>query len=543
MPSASPFQALRLILHGPAKIANPNIVLLDYRDPATFSTLWLHCLESGEVEIDELKIDLTESTKQFLLIGNDPPDGIFDTKIPDLAGINFRSHFTATSWLAAWKVKSGGKKMGSAEEGNAQRGNEARHPRIAVLDPRPAGAAAGVAQTLQAILGGRDSQGHPLVPGAAVLNAPSLDTICQWLAESNSTKISSSVPPLRCSESILQVLKSTIWNELVSNREQHHALSNVLGAFLLSIQVGKGEKHIGEPWAQDYMLALVQALGVEASLVQVKLNGNTGAQQWITPEHQREVEGIVLIDDMAALWAYFLRGAAGFVGRASFDQSTDRTLHESLEVFGRDGFAKDISALPDRLKTFFTSKKPHLSASDILGTNSKLKENFVLFLDLRLFPSDSQGRPGEAEVTFFKQLRTFGKTLLESRRKLSWAGAAERERLRRELDQWADEPAAGCSLGMAPRETLLPRLIALLDPTLPIVVFSSTHRTELIEPFRGYGNIITDFHKPVVTGLIGDWPQMVREMHVVFLAAMERAAAILRVRRLLRPFQKPALLN
>ncbi|MCB1092388.1 MAG: hypothetical protein KDL87_12705, partial [Verrucomicrobiae bacterium] len=180
-----------------------------------------------------------------------------------------------------------------------------------------------------------------------------------------------------------------------------------------------------------------------------------------------------------------------------------------------------------------------LTAETLAGAPAKLGEDFVLFLDLRLFRTSGTDQPSKAERAFYEGLAEFGLRLLDSKRSLPWIDDEGRESLWRELQQVLMPTRPG----LAPPETLLPRLLSLLDPSLPIVVFSSTHRTEFIEPFRSYGNLVTDFHKPVLTGLAGDWDEAVREMHSAFVDAMDRAAAILRVRRLLRPFQKPALAN
>jgi hypothetical protein len=529
MPATSPAQALGLILHGPLKRANASIVLLNYRDPATFSALWLQGLESGKWmrRIDgteqEEPIDLTDSTKQFLIIGNDPPDGIFDTKLPALAGINFRSHFTATSWLAAWRVRYPDSKTS-----------------IAVVDPRESLHAQGAGRSLQAILGAKDAKGNSLIPGATVLNSPSLTEICEWLGAAKDPK--RTLPPETPSH-LRELLKSTIWNDLTSDREQHHALSNVLGSFLLRAQVGRGSAHAGEPWVQDYLLALVRACGVEAGVEQIKVKHHVGVQRWVTPEQQKSIEAAVLIDDMAGLWDYFLRGALGFAGSDTLE-GTGRSYRESFEVLAKDDFAKGIRELPGRLTSFFESRKACLGADVLLGTETRIAGDFVLFLDLRLFASSMSGKAGEEERAFQSEIAEFGRKLLGSRRNMPWVDQEGRNSLILELDRLVAPPEARIHsepLNLPPTETILPRLIGLLDPTLPIVIFSSTHRTEFIEPFRNYGNIITNFHKPVLTGLAGDWSAMVREMHAEFLTAIDRAAAVLRVRRLLRPIQKPAV--
>ena len=372
----APAKALDGILHGPSPAKNSDVILLDYRHQQTFADLWLEGLKSANPTISGQPLDWSDATKQILLIGNDPPDGVFDTKLAGLVGINFRSHFTATSWLAAWKVKF----SPSDKEKNEKKAVEA-NTRIAVIDPRPDGMAQGAVRALQTILGARDVSGHSLVPGATVLNAPGLANICEWLHDSkrDTRTVAKDTPDLR------DLLKSTIWNQLTSDREQHHALSNVLGAFLLSIQVGRGEMHPGAPWTQDYLLALVQALGIDATLDQVRIKSHGGLQRWITPEQQKTIEGVVLIDDMADLWGYFLRGATGFAGEGVFERNPARTYRECLEVFGKDGFIKEMAALPGRLGAFFESRRSHLLAGDILGAESKLRENLLDCTPLALY--------------------------------------------------------------------------------------------------------------------------------------------------------------
>ena len=44
--------------------------------------------------------------------------------------------------------------------------------------------------------------------------------------------------------------------------------------------------------------------------------------------------------------------------------------------------------------------------------------------------------------------------------------------------------------------TLLPRLVAHVDPTLPIVLFSSTGRRDIVGKLKGYESIFTQFSKP-----------------------------------------------
>ena len=50
------------------------------------------------------------------------------------------------------------------------------------------------------------------------------------------------------------------------------------------------------------------------------------------------------------------------------------------------------------------------------------------------------------------------------------------------------------------RHLLLPLLLSHVDPSFPIVLFSSTHQRSLLKPLAARPNIITDFAKPIVSG-------------------------------------------
>lgn len=200
-------RAVDFILHGSPSITNASIRILDYRDKAVFRGLWLNGLDSTTPVIAGETFDWNQADQQVLIVGNEPPDGIFDSNQPSLKGINFRDHFTATSWLAAWKVKF---TPSAAERRNGQTEPMAK---IAVLDAQESGLGGGAARALQTILGARDSSGQTtLIPRTAVLNSPSLGTICQWLkpAKADSCTTAPHLPEL---------LKASIWNELTSDRD------------------------------------------------------------------------------------------------------------------------------------------------------------------------------------------------------------------------------------------------------------------------------------------------------------------------------------
>ncbi len=131
----------------------------------------------------------------------------------------------------------------------------------------------------------------------------------------------------------------------------------------------------------------------------------------------------------------------------------------------------------------------------------------VLLLDLRLH----QGKSLAAEAGYFQLLLQKAEEFCiddpdqEVAVSLPWPGFT-----RAELDlmaDWVSEALAGKPT--ARREnpcyhralTLLPRLISLMDCSLPIVLFSSTGRREILEFLKPYGNIITTFEKPRLTAI------------------------------------------
>ena len=483
---------------------SPCLRILDYQDEAVFFDLWLRGLESECAAMGDIAANLGHPKRQLLIIGNDPPDGVFRDQLPMLRGINFQSHLTATSWLAAWKVKF--------TPSGEQRENGKTEPlaRIAVLDPRETSLAGGAAGALQTIFSAQDSDSRPLVPRATVMNAPSVDAICRWLRESKAdTRPTGS--------HVRDLIKSTIWNELTSARERHHALSNGLGALLLSARFETRRDTPIKPCIQDYLVALIQACGIGAEAGPLLGVEQPRSIAWVIPDLRAETRA-VLVDDMAELWQDFLVGALGF-NDGELGGRRHRPVHQNFVPTSSAEFRRMMLSLPDRLTKLLAEGRRWLTVSDLIPGKHPFESDFVLFLDLRLFPNDRRSAD-----SFHEQLVKVGKQVLAERsRPLPWLDGRRFVELEQELD--------GEAIAAHPRETLLPRILGLLDPTLPIVIFSSTHRTELIEPFREYGNIITTFRKPMLSGLTRSWDEMVSELRADFVSSMEQAARILGVRR------------
>lgn len=138
----------------------------------------------------------------------------------------------------------------------------------------------------------------------------------------------------------------------------------------------------------------------------------------------------------------------------------------------------------------------------------------VLLLDLRLFSGNPTG-----ELAFYKD---FLLPLVESFAKkedLAWSAFAShrkdpskacatlengteqmRDIAQEEFQKAYDAVKNGTLKLESPQHhevlTWLPRVLALADMSLPIVLFSSTGRRQLVGPLKHYGNVITSFEKP-----------------------------------------------
>ncbi len=125
----------------------------------------------------------------------------------------------------------------------------------------------------------------------------------------------------------------------------------------------------------------------------------------------------------------------------------------------------------------------------------------VLFLDLRLFSTADAGEaervsaePLESRMKHWDRLLSIANTMgiCDSDTALSRVLRAVKIRKSRpESDENLETLA------------LLPLILAEVDPSLPIVLFSSTHQSSLMGLFDGYPNVITTFRKPIITGYDG----------------------------------------
>jgi hypothetical protein len=150
----------------------------------------------------------------------------------------------------------------------------------------------------------------------------------------------------------------------------------------------------------------------------------------------------------------------------------------------------------------------------------QLEEFDVLFLDLRLHGIDSTREQADAATDWCQSLVRFYDRHIDDMRNRDSGLPREKERALATAAEAARhylaDPEADDSRVL--HVAFLPLLISACDPTMPIVLFSSTQSRALIDLFRPFPNIITSFSKPAITGYS-------REDHLAIRLAGDRLRA------------------
>ena len=299
----------------------------------------------------------------------------------------------------------------------------------------------------------------------------------------------------------VRALVEALRGELLRPSESRHSIANILGPRLL---LGSAA-----PPGQDVVESALQTL-----LGSIGLLPEAGRVPTDQPD-PRDPRGafsartsLTLIDDLCSHgWATFLEDAA----------PDNRTIRSRSDVTAPT-FGMDENSRLEELLEEGPGSVTNLRA--LRGAD----ERQVLCLDLRLFSGTSE----KDEARFYKRLFLLARRRYEKRRwskadvALSWPGIPREELLAIASylrGPTRDHPGYFASL------CLLPQLLALWNPSLPIILFSSTSRRSIVERLLPYGNIILDFEKPqYFTGEVED---VVRSTRAKLRQAMSRAEAIL----------------
>lgn len=275
-------------------------------------------------------------------------------------------------------------------------------------------------------------------------------------------RVQESIP---CDQEKLQAAEVAL-EHIMTAPGNRHAVSNVVGPVLLGFQPEEPDME----WIVSHLRYVHAAIGLAPAAGRNVMTLPDGARQALAALGSTE---FVLIDDQHRNgWGQIVKNAFGEV------KNLEVSLHDSPEFL----LAKlEETVNGERL------------LRDGLTVGEKNCSNEVMLLDLRLFDGSSL----HEEVKFFSRVIALA-ARLGQRRGLAWRGFTEGELSR--VQNWV----AAVVTGVADRSdpvylealALFPRVLSLIAPSLPIVIFSSTGKKEITEKVKGYGNIITDFEKP-----------------------------------------------
>ncbi len=314
----------------------------------------------------------------------------------------------------------------------------------------------------------------------------------------------------------------------------HHAIANLVGPLLL----------LGESLIENENVKALKALVKTLKLIP---EGKEEPFPWINwddpawSEKLKRVSGVdklnlILIDDQYDQgWGQVLCRAVGAKYEKMDKSDTLLSIGNNSEKNIYVKAAASSEFLRRRLGDLLSERKGN--GKDHLDERFKFKidegENNaseILLLDLRLFSGKSS-----VEVDFIKRLCDIAVNFVDNNdsqeshwrgvqevKNLPWKGfsSAEIERVRK----WCvseERNKDGEDSEYIEALTFLPRIIALTDLSLPIVLFSSTGRRAITDNLKDYGNIITDFDKPKLTVDVPD--DIAKQTKSKFQNAIEKA--------------------
>jgi hypothetical protein len=306
----------------------------------------------------------------------------------------------------------------------------------------------------------------------------------------------------------------------------NHALSNLLGVGVLTGDLGKSPTRKALMKLMQTLDLLPKAEGRQRARTCPKAISDAGTLLHTgLPKVARTTLRFLLVDDDQERhnWAAFVAKGLGL--RKS-------TLDEG-------GWTGQIGKM-----------QCHLAATDsatelLVKIRASRKENTglrfdgehsidMLFLDLRLFERNSLSVECKFFIGVIQELRTANNS--SDVNPGDWPKVEEPELQR--LEDWCNLAIEGIKVATRNDEqyidslTLLPRLVAILNIDLPIILFSSTQRRRVTELLRPYGNITTTFSKPTLQ--LGNSEQLVEETLANFERATLTAIELVRGKRLRR---------
>lgn len=306
----------------------------------------------------------------------------------------------------------------------------------------------------------------------------------------------------------LDIIKN-IWAAFLTRPSKpgdHHALANIIGPQMLLED--KADLHVMA------LRSLMKEIGLlpKEEKAESLLNSN---RPWINWQESRWNEklnnilrpetklNLVLVDDMFNIgWGKMLCWAVGanyeYANTASSDKTKPiqigSTNDKKIVVYAASSAQFLIDKLKDFKKAGTMDQRFKFSLIDEEVAKNSLE---ILFLDLRLF---TEKDIGVKEGEFYKELLSIAEEFEQSKdSNLPWDGFKKEDEINK-VKTWLDSEDKKREVDEhITALTFLPRILALTDLSLPIILFSSTGRRDIVKKLENYGNIITDFDKPKFT--------------------------------------------
>ncbi|RJP49275.1 MAG: hypothetical protein C4586_07655 [Anaerolineaceae bacterium] len=269
----------------------------------------------------------------------------------------------------------------------------------------------------------------------------------------------------------------------------HHAIQNIVGPLVLL-----GDDYLATKGPSARAL---KALFSTVGLIEFQNSGEKAPSQhedWPIQNWGEEPIRLLLVDDQwRDGWADWVSTAIPSAKRQSVRVQTTDGPNIILEGVRR---SLETSTTTRDARFRLTFDAPRKDGS--VGNPPPNQVQTILLLDLRLF---AQGAKMEEEVRFYQDalLPLCERYVENGAGHFAWPGFTSEEL--NQVRQWCADPqrkrnSADHLLAL----TFLPRLVALVDMALPIIIFSSTGQRCISEWLKPYGNIITTFEKPRFMG-------------------------------------------
>jgi hypothetical protein len=470
-------------------------LVASYKDNKDFAYLWsdefLKCVEAGE-------------HRNLLVVWDGMPE-------PDGSGVNVLDHITPVDWAMALSHRL-------LQESKKDTANTIPELRILICDiSQQNHASAFSVRMLPAICHG--------MPWLRVCRPMESDN---WFMRNFEGLVDDikqfdpdKFPCLKDAQPDMIESLVHAWIGGVAESGSHHDVSNLLGPMVLSI--GFNIPSEDKP-ARIALLQKIKWLGMGGG------KGNTHGKWFDFAQVAAKIVAdkrvkIILIDDQANQgWLDIVSAAVG-AERTNLNQASEN----KIELFAESNVVEVHASISYQA---IKSRLEDAGISDKEGSNINGDQRFkfsltgegaeILLLDLRLFFNEQK------EIEYLEWALGVAKNLKRANE------AAFLDMKCDHLGGWLSKAKESKSANWRKATeylellTLLPRILATIDMSIPIVIFSSTGQRQVTELLKDYRNIITVFNKPGFFGYASG--SLVEDTKQKFIAAMQAAIYILQAR-------------